>query len=341
MATSRGAESSRGPGDIPPRSRCPRQKSFGRVLGLAASGCVAKAATARWSGRGERWGTTEVCVVGARPGGLVLALLLQRAGIPCIVLERLDEDGLSERRAGAGLIEHRTIRLLDAHGLAEPILAHGRANNICEFRFEGQSFVLDYGELTGGHGHFIYAQHELVAALTRRFLAAGGEIHFGVCVTGVAQGDEMATVSAVDAGERWRAACGSAVRSSRAATARAALYPRDPGRVRDRAPPPVPVADAACRCRTIQAPDAVRIPPPWVCRSDAARAQPHPDMLEVPRSDTIEDWPDERIWPELQRRLHAAGEPQLARGHLHRTRCARSACSRHRANARPPRVLSR
>ena len=36
---------------------------------------------------------TEVCVVGAGPAGLVLALLLQRSGISCIVLERLDEDG--------------------------------------------------------------------------------------------------------------------------------------------------------------------------------------------------------------------------------------------------------
>ena len=36
---------------------------------------------------------TEVCVVGAGPSGLVLALLIRRAGIPCIVLERLDEDG--------------------------------------------------------------------------------------------------------------------------------------------------------------------------------------------------------------------------------------------------------
>jgi p-hydroxybenzoate 3-monooxygenase len=37
-------------------------------------------------------------------------------------------------------------------------------------------------------------------------------------------------------------------------------------------------------------------------------------MLEVPRDDTIDDWPDERIWAELQQRLHADREPQLAQG---------------------------
>jgi p-hydroxybenzoate 3-monooxygenase len=37
-------------------------------------------------------------------------------------------------------------------------------------------------------------------------------------------------------------------------------------------------------------------------------------MLEVPRADTIDDWPDERIWAELQQRLHADREPQLTHG---------------------------
>ena len=54
---------------------------------------------------------TEVCVVGAGPAGLVSALLLQQSEIPCIVLERLSQDAF-RRRAGAGLIEHRTVQLL-------------------------------------------------------------------------------------------------------------------------------------------------------------------------------------------------------------------------------------
>jgi p-hydroxybenzoate 3-monooxygenase len=37
-------------------------------------------------------------------------------------------------------------------------------------------------------------------------------------------------------------------------------------------------------------------------------------MLEVALSDAIEDWPDDRIWSELQQRLRAVGEPRLAEG---------------------------
>jgi NADPH-dependent 2,4-dienoyl-CoA reductase/sulfur reductase-like enzyme len=44
---------------------------------------------------------TEVCVVGAGPAGLVLALMLLESGIPCVVLERLSEETFRDRRAGA------------------------------------------------------------------------------------------------------------------------------------------------------------------------------------------------------------------------------------------------
>ena len=97
----------------------------------------------------------EVCVVGAGPAGLAVALLLQKSQIPCVVLERLSRDAF-RRVAGAGLIEDRTVRALELHGLAEPILLHGGTNGVCEFRFEGRSLVLDYGALTGGRGSFIY-----------------------------------------------------------------------------------------------------------------------------------------------------------------------------------------
>ena len=281
------------------------------MLGLRCQGGYRVGGVGVVSDRGK----TEVCVVGAGPAGLVLALLIQRSGIPCIVLERLDEDGFSKRRAGAGLIEHRTVRLLDTHGLAEPILTNGRANNACEFRFEGQSFVLEYGDLTGGRGHFIYAQHELVAALTRRFREAGGEIRFGVCVTGVAQSGEMATVSAVDraSGEQMRVGCqivagcdgarGALLRGIRDASVIELHHPfRWLTLLADVAP---------SKPRTLYG---------FHRRGFAGQMRRGPSltryMLEVPRSDTIEDWPDDRIWPELQRRLHAVGEPQLAQGTL-------------------------
>lgn len=271
-------------------------------------------ATVLFASMRDRVQQTGVCIVGAGPAGLVLALLLQQSQIPCIVLERLSAEAF-RRRAGAGLIEHRTVQLLDAHGLAEPILVHGGSNDSCEFRVEGQSFVLEYGELTGGRGHFIYPQHELVSAFTERLLEAGGAIHFGVRVTSVDQNDEMATVSVVadEGGEPVRIGCQFVAGCD---GARSALL----GAIGHAS---VIELHHPFRWLTLIA-DAAPSKPLTIYgfhrRGFAGQMRRGPKltryMLEISRSDTIDNWPDARIWAELQRRLAAAGEPELAEGAL-------------------------
>jgi p-hydroxybenzoate 3-monooxygenase len=256
---------------------------------------------------------TDVCVVGAGPAGLVLALLLQQAEIPCIVLERLSKEAFHERRSGAGLIEHRTVELLDAHGLAQPILAHGGASNVCEFRFDKQAFVLEYGELTGRRGHFIYDQHELVASLTRRFIASDGEIRFGVRVTGAEQDDGVAIVSAIaePSGEPTRIVCeivagcdGARSDQLNAICGASVIELHHPFRWLTL------LADVApSKQRTLYG---------FHIRGFAGQFRRGPGltryMLEIPLGDTIDDWPDDRVWPELQERLHAADEPPVGQG---------------------------
>ena len=69
----------------------------------------------------ETGAVVDVGIVGAGPAGLFAGNVLVRAGIDCLVLERLDEEAV-RARARAGLIEDRTGRLLQAHGLAEGML---------------------------------------------------------------------------------------------------------------------------------------------------------------------------------------------------------------------------
>ena len=54
---------------------------------------------------------TQVGIVGAGPAGLVLALLLQREGIDCLILEARTRDYV-EQRLRAGLLEQNTVDLL-------------------------------------------------------------------------------------------------------------------------------------------------------------------------------------------------------------------------------------
>jgi p-hydroxybenzoate 3-monooxygenase len=126
----------------------------------------------------------------------VLGHLLARAHISYVILERLEADGL-RARTKAGLIEQHTVELLAPYGLAEPIVEHGTRNGVCEFRADGEAFVLDYGALTDSPGHFIYPQHELVAEWAEQLLATGGEIRFGTQAVAVAQDGDGTVVSAV------------------------------------------------------------------------------------------------------------------------------------------------
>jgi p-hydroxybenzoate 3-monooxygenase len=250
--------------------------------------------------------------VGAGPAGLVVALLLQQSQIPCVVLERLSRKAY-RRVAGAGLIEDRTVRALESHGLAQPILERGKTNRVCEFRFEGRSFVLDYGALTGGHGSFIYPQHELVAWLAERYVANGGEIHYGIHTLQVEQLAEDATVLAVaeESGERVQVRCRFVAGCDGARSAlldgvanASVLELRHPFRWFA-----LIAAAAPSKPRTLYG---------FHPRGFAGQMRRGPKltrfMLEVPGRDTLADWSDERIWAELQQRLHADGEPELVQG---------------------------
>jgi p-hydroxybenzoate 3-monooxygenase len=125
-----------------------------------------------------------VCVVGAGPAGLVVAQRLLAAGVSCIVLERSSSEALCQR-AKAGMLEHRSVRALDAHGLAAPILERGTTNGVVEFCVDGARQAFDYAALTGGRGHSVYPQHLLVRAWADQLLAAGGRLSFSTEAVGI------------------------------------------------------------------------------------------------------------------------------------------------------------
>ena len=123
-------------------------------------------------------GRPGIAIVGAGPAGLVVAHLLQREGIPFVVFGRQTQADLC-RLPKAGLIEYRTVRLLEREGVAPSILDFSVENHRCEFRTPGESVVLEYAALTGGRPHYIYPQHLLVQRLCDSLTEAGGEVSSG------------------------------------------------------------------------------------------------------------------------------------------------------------------
>jgi p-hydroxybenzoate 3-monooxygenase len=122
---------------------------------------------------------TQVAIVGAGPAGLVLSLLLDQAGIESVVLEDRDR-AYVEHRVRAGVLEQGTVELLDRIGVSERLHREGLVHRGIELRFAGQGHRIPLSDLAGGRAITIYGQQEVVKDLIRVRLERGGQILFEV-----------------------------------------------------------------------------------------------------------------------------------------------------------------
>ncbi|MBB1262085.1 4-hydroxybenzoate 3-monooxygenase [Streptomyces alkaliterrae] len=121
---------------------------------------------------------TQVGIVGAGPAGLVLGVLLLRAGIDVRIVERLPREEVLAR-ARAGLLEDRVVRFLHEHGLAGRLAKEAVRHGRCDFLCLGRRLRFDYAERAGGAQHWVYPQQELVRDLIEVLEAEGRTPYFG------------------------------------------------------------------------------------------------------------------------------------------------------------------
>jgi len=118
----------------------------------------------------------QVGIIGAGPAGLILCHLLNRAGISSIVLEKHSRSYVEER-VRAGVLEHGTVDLLVEMGLGERMRREGLVHDGIEVQFSGRRHRIDFKALTG-KGITVYGQNEVVKDLTDARLAQGKPIVF-------------------------------------------------------------------------------------------------------------------------------------------------------------------
>ncbi|MDI9886452.1 4-hydroxybenzoate 3-monooxygenase [Streptomyces sp. HNM0645] len=255
--------------------------------------------------------------MGAGPAGLTVANILRAASVDCLVLET-ESRAFIERRPRAGFLEEWAVRALERRGLADGLLERAQAHGEFEFRFAGERHRFPYGRLAGSR-HFVYPQQLLVADLVRRYADdTGGDIRFAVRdvqLHGLDTDRPSVTYTDPDTGRRRRVDCDAVAGCDGAR-----------GVCRGSVPPErstVARHDYGIGWLALLA----EAPP----SSDCVVFGVHPDgfaahmarspritryYLECPPGDDPANWPHERVWSELRRRLAAAGAPPLTEGRL-------------------------
>jgi p-hydroxybenzoate 3-monooxygenase len=125
---------------------------------------------------------TQVGIVGAGPAGLLLGHLLHQQGIGSIILEKHSREYV-ESRVRAGVLEQGTVNTLNQAGVGERMRRQGLVHDGLELNFAGRRHRIDLHELTGGRSITVYGQQEVVKDLIKARIESGGQIFFDLEAT--------------------------------------------------------------------------------------------------------------------------------------------------------------
>lgn len=250
-----------------------------------------------------------VGIVGAGPAGLLLSHLLAQAGVESVVVERRSRDYV-EQRVRAGVLEHSTAALLDACGVGGRMRREGLVHHGIELRFAGQRHRVPLTELAGGRSIVVYGQQEVVKDLIAARMEAGGQVVFGAEVVAIEGWEEAGGPGAVvrfvdETGRPGTLSCDVVCGCDGAhGAARVAVTPsarvfthRHPFAWLGILAEAPPASEELVYCRHDRGFALCSMRSPTLSRL----------YLQVEPGTSLEDWPDERIWEELETRLHVEG----------------------------------
>ncbi|MDC0773742.1 4-hydroxybenzoate 3-monooxygenase [Streptomyces sp. HD] len=256
---------------------------------------------------------TRVGIIGGGPAGLLLARLLHRAGVDCVVLESRTREYV-EQRQRAGMLEQGTVHALHEAGAAERLQAEGLVHQGIELRFARERHHIDFPALTGGRTVTIYAQTEIVKDLVALQLADGPPLLFEAEALAVEKPESQTpVVRFLHEGREqtltcdWVVGCDGFHGISRDAfpaevsRSYAHDYPYSWLGILAEVPPSgaeliYARGEHGFALHSMRSPTVSRL------------------YLQVPNDTDPDDWPDDRIWDELAARFAIDGDWTLHRG---------------------------
>jgi p-hydroxybenzoate 3-monooxygenase len=115
----------------------------------------------------------QVAIIGAGPSGLLLGQLLHRAGIENVIVENRSQEYVLAR-IRAGVLESGTVELLERAGVGARCKAEGLVHDGFDIAFGGERHRIDLKRLTG-RTVTVYGQTEITKDLVQARAEAGAK----------------------------------------------------------------------------------------------------------------------------------------------------------------------
>ena len=248
---------------------------------------------------------TKVCIIGAGPAGLLIANILRQNRIPCIVIEKYSQAEIYAR-SRAGLVDNKTVNILQKYGLSDRLFEEGTAHGKCEFRTPNTSFILDYAQKCQGQTHYTYPQQELLVDLIEKLEQQDGTILYNTQGIEITNNNRGAWVKCEQDGQKlvikadFIAGCDGFHGVSRASIPETITKPYGKN------------FDYAWLAITAEAPPSTEhiiygLHPNGFAGHMLRNEKISRYYLQIPMTDKVADWSDDRIWSELQLRLAKDG----------------------------------
>ena len=254
----------------------------------------------------------QVAIIGSGPAGLLLGQLLTRAGIDAVIVEQRSKAHVLER-IRAGVLEQGTVEMLDRLGVSSRLHAEGLVHDGVELSFAGGRTRIDLKGLTG-RNVVVYGQTEVTRDLMDAREAAGAKTVYeagDVSVhdfdtshpkvrfrkDGVAHEIECDFIAGCDG---FHGVCRQSVPQSAMQTFER-VYPFGWLGVLSETKPVSQELIYVCHERGFA-----------LCSMRSPTRSRY--YIQCSLAERVEEWPDERFWDELRRRLDTDAVRALATG---------------------------
>ena len=242
---------------------------------------------------------TRVAIVGGGPAGLALSHLLHVAGIDSVVIDNRTYHEI-ETTHRAGILERDSVRLLLDSGVSDRVLRDGHEHQGIDIRFGGVSHRIDFQNLVGA-SCWLYPQTDVFIDLHAARTRDGGDLRYGISEAAVTDHRDEPHVTYTDADRRRHEITAELVVGADGSRSICRDLVADPQRYFRE----YPFAWFGILAEAPQsAPELIYTRSPHGFALISQRTPTVQRMyFQCDSDENPDDWSDDRIWAELQRRV--------------------------------------